>query len=130
MSNTEERRTVLVVEDEPNTRKAMKALLDSEGYVVTTASGGLEALEQFDSVNPDVVVTDLRMPGMDGLELLRRIRSTHSDLPVIVVTAFGAIETAKDAIRAGAVDYLQKPVDIDKLVIAIESAIEHRHGPS
>src|SRR5690606_36962975 len=87
---------------------------------------GAAALRTAAEFAPDVVVTDLRMPKMDGMELLRRLREQDRDIPVIVVTAFGEVASAVAAMRAGADDYQTKPVDIDGLVLAIERAMERR----
>jgi len=120
------RGAVLVVDDELNARRGLQKLLEQEGFSVQTAADGAEALERLGQHLADVVVTDLRMPTMDGLELLRRVKTTYEDLPVLVVTAFGAIESAIEAMRAGAEDYLQKPVVLDELLIALDQALKHR----
>jgi two-component system response regulator HydG len=126
MTEERVRGAVLIVDDEQNARRGLQKLLEQEGFTVQTAGDGAEAMELLGAQVPDVVVTDLRMPKMDGLELLRRVKATHEDLPVLVVTAFGAIESAIEAMREGAEDYLQKPVQLDELIIALESALKHR----
>ncbi|MBN8614175.1 MAG: sigma-54-dependent Fis family transcriptional regulator [Deltaproteobacteria bacterium] len=117
---------VLVVDDEPSARSGLEKLLASEGYAVWGAENGLAALERVDEVAPDVVVTDLKMPAMDGLELLARLRQRDAPLPVIVVTAFGEVASAVAAMRQGAEDYLTKPIDVDALLVSLERAIERR----
>jgi two-component system response regulator HydG len=117
---------VLVVDDEANARSGLEKLLRLEKYDVDLAEDGLAALEVVGERIPDVVVTDLKMPRMDGLELLARLRETHPDLPVIVVTAFGDVSTAVRAMREGADHYLVKPVDFDELDMAISRALERR----
>jgi two-component system response regulator HydG len=115
---------VLVVDDEPSARSGLEKLLRQEGYAVDVAADGPSALAIAADRPPDVVVTDLKMPKMDGIELLQKLRATFQVVPVVVVTAFGEVSTAVQAMRAGADDYLTKPVDFDALTIAIERAIE------
>jgi two-component system response regulator HydG len=117
---------ILVVDDEPSARSGLEKLLASEGYAIRTAADGNGALEMSLEVPPDVVVTDLRMPGMDGLDLLARLRERDPQLPVIVVTAFGDVASAVAAMRAGAADYITKPIDLDQLSLGIERALERR----
>ena len=126
MSETPKKARILVVDDEPSARDGLKKLLQQDGFVVRTANDGADALSCAAEFAPDVVVTDLRMPQMDGMEMLRRLREQDRDLPVIVATALGEVATAVTAMRAGADDYLTKPVDIDALVLAIERALERR----
>ncbi|MFO0591161.1 MAG: sigma-54 dependent transcriptional regulator [Polyangiaceae bacterium] len=117
---------VLVVDDEPSARTGLEKLLRQEGYDVTLAEDGTTALAKAADRPPDVVITDLRMPKMDGVELLRRLHDQDSHLPVIVVTAFGEVASAVAAIREGAEDYLTKPIDFDALTHVIARAIERR----
>ena len=117
---------VLVVDDESNARNALGELLREEGYGVETAADGFKALAKFDDFSPDLVLTDLRMPGMDGLELLRTVRKRESEVPVIVMTAHGAVDTAVAAMREGAADYLAKPLNFDELSLVVERALERR----
>jgi two-component system response regulator HydG len=117
---------LLVVDDEPSARTGLEKLLASEGYRVWGAANGEAALERVDEVAPDVVITDLKMPGMDGLELLDRLRARDHTLPVLVVTAFGEVASAVAAMRRGAEDYLTKPIDFDALLVSIDRALERR----
>ncbi|MEZ4438418.1 MAG: sigma-54 dependent transcriptional regulator [Polyangiaceae bacterium] len=117
---------ILVVDDEPAARTGLKRLLEQEGYRVETAEGGRQALEVADELVPDVVVTDLKMPEMSGHVLLERLHEIYPELPVIVVTAFGDISSAVEAMRAGAENFLAKPVDFDALTLTIERALERR----
>src|SRR5689334_15017306 len=109
---------VLVVDDEASARSGLEKLLRQEGYAVDAAADGPSALELASERPPDVVVTDLKMPKMDGVELLKKLREQDPDLPVIVVTAFGDVASAVNAMRAGAEDYLTKPVDFDALALS------------
>ncbi len=117
---------ILVVDDEASARSGLEKLLKQEGYVVDTADDGVAALERWSEAPADVVVTDLKMPRMDGIELLRKLREIDADVPVLVCTAFGDVGTAVQAMRAGAEDYLTKPVDFDALNVAVERALERR----
>ncbi len=117
---------ILVVDDEATARSGLEKLLRQAGYIVDTAKDGKAALAVAADHPPDVVVTDLKMPEMDGMTLLGKLRESDADLPVIVATAFGDVSSAVVAMRAGAVDYLTKPLDFDALVIAIERARERR----
>jgi two-component system response regulator HydG len=117
---------VLVVDDEPSIRSELGKLLAREGYAVESAADGPGALALASERPPDVVVTDLMMPQMDGVTLLRKLREQDPDLPVIVVTASSDVGSAVRAMHAGAEDYLTKPVDVDALVIAVDRANERR----
>jgi two-component system response regulator HydG len=118
--------TVLVVDDEASARTGLERLLQQEGFTVATAPDGAVALKLAAELAPDVVVTDLKMPRMDGLELLKQLRAQDGGIPVIVATAFSDIGSAVGAMRAGADDYLTKPIDLDALVLSIERNIERR----
>jgi two-component system response regulator HydG len=117
---------VLVVDDEPAARTSLGRLLESEGFGVTTAADGKDALEKLAQGSFEIVLTDFQMPNMDGLELLKKVRATDTDTGVIMLTAHGALPSAIQAMRLGADDYLQKPVDIDEVLVAIESALSNR----
>jgi two-component system response regulator HydG len=117
---------VLIAEDDHSARSALEQLLKSEGYLVDGAEDGAAALDVAADRPPDVVVTDLDMPRMNGMDLLKKLREQDADLPVIVVTSLADTATAIQAMRAGAEDYLTKPVDFDALSIAIERALESR----
>jgi two-component system, NtrC family, response regulator HydG len=118
---------VLVVDDEAGVRTGMKHLLETRGYSVTVAEDGAAALERVGELPPDVVVTDLDMPKMGGMELLARLREKDRELAVIVATSAVDVQSAVAAMRAGATDYITKPVELDELVLSIERAIEHRN---
>jgi DNA-binding NtrC family response regulator len=90
------------------------------------AADGCKALGKMEEFAPDLVVTDLKMPGLDGIQLMRRIRESDADLPVIVTTAFGEVETAVGAVRAGARDYLSKPVNVGELSVVVERELATR----
>jgi DNA-binding NtrC family response regulator len=117
---------ILVVDDDVSARAALVSLLDSQGYQVDSAGDGQAALERLVEIPPDVIVTDLDMPVMNGMQLLRELRTRGHDLPVIVVTSATEVRSAVEAMRAGATDYNTKPVDFDALLLSIERALEHR----
>jgi two-component system response regulator HydG len=117
---------ILVVDDEASARTGLAKLLTQEGYDVQTASDGKEALDIVVERAPDLVITDLKMPVMDGMELLEKAKAQNSAIPIIVATAFGELSTAVKAVRAGAADYLTKPIDFDALLISVERTME-RH---
>ncbi|HEY4055929.1 MAG TPA: sigma-54 dependent transcriptional regulator [Kofleriaceae bacterium] len=115
---------VLVVDDEVNARTALAELLHDEGYDVEMAADAFKALGKYEAFAPDVVVTDLKMPGMSGIELVEKLRSGVQPPAVIVMTAFGTVTTAVDAMRAGAADYLTKPLNIDELLVVLDRVVE------
>ncbi len=117
---------ILVVDDEASARNGLAKLLSQEGYTVETAADGREALEIVMEKAPDIVITDLKMPVMDGMELLEKSKAHNPTIPVIVATAFGELATAVKAVRAGAADYLTKPIDFDTMLLAVERTME-RH---
>lgn len=117
---------ILVVDDEANARTALAELLREEGYAVETAADGFKAFAKFEETQPDLILTDLKMPGMDGIELLHKVRQAEPNFEVVVMTAFGAVESAIQAMRAGATDYLTKPLNLEELLIVLERALERR----
>jgi two-component system, NtrC family, response regulator AtoC len=115
---------VLVVDDEENIRLVLKTLLKRHGYHVETGDSGEQALAMIDSFGPDVVLTDVRMPKMGGLDLLATLKAKGSDATVIVMSAYGNVDQAIDAMKAGAYDYIQKPFKPDEVVLALRKAEE------
>ena len=116
--------TVLIVNDERTLARSIKAFLIDSGYDAEIAGSGEQALEQLEHVRPDVIFADVRLPGMNGIELLRRIREFDAAVPVIMMTAYGTIEGAVEAVKLGAFDYLKKPVDLDELKLLTDRARE------
>ena len=117
--------TILVVDDEPNYLIVISELLKEENYEVLTAPSGEDGLKVVEETDLDLVLTDMRMPGMGGLEFLKATKNHNKDLPVIMVTAFGEVEKAVVAMKAGAYNYLSKPFNNEELLMNIRKAIEH-----
>jgi DNA-binding NtrC family response regulator len=115
---------ILIVDDEPSARTALAELLRHEDFEIETAGDGFKALGRLQESTPDLVLTDLNMPGMDGVELLRKVKEDIPELPVVLMTAFAGVETAVSAMRDGAEDYLTKPLNTDELLIVLGRAIE------
>src|SRR6476660_1496506 len=107
--------TVLIVDDERTLARAIKAFLVESGYEAEVAGDGEQAMGLLETLRPDVVFSDVRLPGMTGIELLRRIREFDAAIPVVIMTAYGTIEGAVEAVKLGAFDYLKKPVDLEEL---------------
>ncbi len=121
-----EKGSILVVDDEANARTALAELLRDEGYRVETAADGFKALGKMEELSPDLVLTDLKMPGMGGVELLEKVRASDEDVVVIVMTAFGAVESAVEAMKKGAADYLTKPLNTAELFLVVGREMERR----
>ena len=117
--------TILVVDDEPNYLIVLTELLKDEGFEVFSAQNGKEAFDIVQHTDLDLVITDMQMPVMDGLELIKAVKSHNKDLPIIMITAYGEVEKAVKAMQAGAFNYLTKPFENDELVVSIKKAIEH-----
>ena len=117
-------RTVLLIDDDDSLRRVVEYSLEEEGHKVVTATNGTEGLQAFQTRTVDLVLTDIRMPEMDGLELLTRLKAMQPDLPVIVLTAHGTIDSAVDAMKLGAFDYLTKPFNREQLKASVRKALE------
>lgn len=116
---------ILVVDDHARARQSMADILQSAGHVITCCSSAVEALEQLASLAPDVILTDLKMPGMSGLELIRELERRGVDAQVVMVTAHASVASAVEAMRHGAFDYIEKPFDADQLEALIGRALRH-----
>lgn len=117
---------ILVVDDEVAARTALADLLREEGYDAETAGDGFKALARIEESPPDLVLLDMRMPSMDGLELIRRLHRAEIRMPVVVMSAFGSVQTALSAMREGAVDFVVKPLDAEQLLLVVERALGSR----
>jgi DNA-binding NtrC family response regulator len=123
VKNNHPQKTILLADDDANLRRVLEFQLQEAGYTVTTASDGAEALQMFSENDFDSVITDLRMPKLSGLEFLEKIKAVNSEIPVIVITAFGEVETAVAAMKAGAFDYINKPFNRDEILLTLERAL-------
>jgi DNA-binding NtrC family response regulator len=118
--------TILVIDDEKNIREGLGAALELDGYSVLLAADGTEGLDIALHGDIDLVITDLRMPGVSGEEVLRRVTSETPGIPVIVLTGHGTVESAVDAMRSGAYDFLTKPLNLDRLSLLVKRALQNR----
>jgi two-component system response regulator PilR (NtrC family) len=116
--------TILIVDDEAAYREVLQAIFEDEGYQVSTAESGRTALEYLSANACDVVLSDVRMPDIDGIELLRRARENYSDVGVVMMTAFGTMDTAREAFKLGADDFIQKPFNNDELRLIVKRTLE------
>ncbi len=117
-------RKILVIDDEQNIRRMLTRVLSPEGFIVKEAVNGLEALKRLQEENYSLVLLDLRMPVLNGIDTLKKIRENDLSLPVIMMSAYGSIPEAVEAMKLGALDYLIKPFDIDELKIIVNRAIK------
>ena len=115
--------TILIVDDEKNYLRVLSAVLEEEGYEVLTALSGREALEIHETSDLDLTLTDMKMPGMDGIKLLEHIKAKDPDLPVIMMTAHGTVDKAVEAMQKGAYSYVLKPFDNERLIIYVQKAV-------
>ena len=116
---------ILVVDDEPNMLRLLKTILmDKTGYEVTTTNNPLEVSKLLQESHYDLVVTDLKMPLVDGIDLIGIVKNIDASMPIIVITAYGTIETAEEAIQKGAYDFITKPFRKETILITIKRALE------
>ena len=118
--------SLLIVDDEPSILQSLGGLLSDEGFAVTTALNGYEALKIIEAESPDLVLLDIWMPGIDGIETLKEIKNENPNIQVIIITGHGTIETAVKATKLGAYDLIEKPLSIDKVIVAINNALNFR----
>jgi DNA-binding NtrC family response regulator len=115
---------ILIIDDEPSIRSVLRDILEMEGYVVEEAKDGIDALSKVKKNKFDAAICDIKMPKMDGMELLERINILSPDTPVIMISGHGNIETAVEAVKKGAFDYISKPPDLNRLLITIRNALD------
>jgi two-component system nitrogen regulation response regulator NtrX len=118
--------SILLVDDEPSILRTLSGLLSDEGFEVKTASNGYEALKFIDAESPDLVLLDIWMPGIDGIETLKEIKKDNPFIQVVIITGHGTIETAIKATKLGAFDFIEKPLSIEKVIVAINNALNFR----
>jgi two-component system NtrC family response regulator len=116
---------ILVVDDDDNLRWVLKTQLEDMNYTVSTAATAEDALVEIEKAPPALVLTDLKMPGLSGMELVARLRTEYPEVPSVIITAFGTIQNAVQAMRLGAYDYLTKPIDFEELAMVMDRALEH-----
>ena len=117
---------LLIVEDERILRENLQTMFSEHGYQAEAAPNGEEAIRRLDQERFDLIITDMRMPEADGLEVLRKARQMDENTLVLVMTAYGSVEAAVEAMRFGAYDYIQKPFDLDELEMKVMRAFEHQ----
>ncbi len=117
---------VLIIDDDIKLCHVLSIVINKAGYTTYTANDGRAGIEMFHKESPAVVVLDLRMSGMDGIEVLKQIKKISSETPVIIITAYSRVQSAVEAIKLGAYDYLSKPFDNDEIVITVQRAIKER----
>jgi DNA-binding NtrC family response regulator len=115
---------ILVVDDEQLIRWSLEQSLKKQGYEVTTAASGEDALRVLREETPDLMLLDIQLPGMNGMDVLEKVKDLEEDIIVIMLTALGVLETAVKAMRMGAYDYINKPFNLDELAIVIKKALE------
>jgi two-component system response regulator AtoC len=118
--------SILIVDDDPGQRRIIEFWLQEAGYEVTTATDGLNGLKAFQQHSPSVVITDMRMPAMSGLDLMAKVKAIDEDVPVILITAFGTVSDAVDAMRLGAADYILKPINPEELKLSVSRMFERQ----
>lgn len=118
---------ILIIDDERSIRSTLREILEYEQYEVEEAQDGLEGLEKIQSGNFDLVFCDIKMPKMDGLEVLSQLQKNNSEIPVIMISGHGTVETAVDATKLGAFDFISKPPDLNRLLITVRNALDKKH---
>ncbi|MFC1896186.1 sigma-54-dependent transcriptional regulator, partial [Thermodesulfobacteriota bacterium] len=118
--------SILIVDDEKPILQSLGGILEDEGFEVLTASNGYEALKRLEKEGPELVLLDIWMPGMDGIETLGEIKKEYPFLPVIMITGHGTIETAVSATKLGAYDFIEKPLSVEKVILTINNALNFR----
>jgi two-component system nitrogen regulation response regulator NtrX len=117
---------ILIVDDEASIIESLEGILSDDGFEVSHAFNGYEALKKIEAESPDIVLLDIWMPGMDGIETLKEIKKEFPNLPVVMITGHGTIEAAVDATKSGAFDFLEKPLSIDRIIVTINNALNFR----
>lgn len=116
--------TILIIDDEKSIRKTLSEILSYEGYKIDEASDGEEGLKKFKEKTYDLVICDIKMPKLDGIEFLEKAKEVNSDVPIIIISGHGNIETAVEAVKKGAYDYISKPPDLNRMLITLRNAMD------
>src|ERR1700744_2344161 len=117
---------IIIIDDEKAIRKTLSEILSYEGYKIDEAVDGEDGLKKFTSNTYDVVICDVKMPKMDGIEFLEKARTANPDVPIIIISGHGNIELAVEAVKKGAFDYISKPPDLNRLLITIRNAMDRQ----
>src|SRR4051795_12494631 len=117
---------ILIVDDEQSYRQLLSLVFEGDGHTVRTAMNGRQALELLQAEPADVIISDVKMPDMDGIEMLRAVRETLPDIGVVLMTAFASVETAREAFKLGADDFITKPFDVEELKLIVKKIIERQ----
>ena len=115
---------ILIVDDEQSFRQVLSIVFEKEGHAIRTAMNGRQALELLVDAPSDVIISDVRMPDMDGIELLRAVRESQPEIGVVLLTAFASVDTAREAFKLGADDFITKPFDVEELKLIISKTLE------
>ncbi len=121
-----DKKCILIVDDEENSRTGLSKILLRSGYEVVTAGDGKEALDKVGKINCHLVITDMKMPNMGGIELLKKVKKLKPDIGVIMVTAYGEVDSYLEAMNLGAFEYLNKPIKVDELKKVISKVLENQ----
>src|SRR4030043_437133 len=121
-----DKNNLLIVDDEEVIREGMRRILSAEGYHVDTSASGRTAIEKIQEQDFDVVITDLKMPGMDGMEVLKTIKILQPEVPVIIITGYSTVDTAVEAMKNAVFDYIAKPFTSDLIIEKVQKAINHK----
>ena len=126
MTSTISAERVLIVEDEPSTRLGLTELVRTWGFTADSAADGQEALDRITTFRPSIIISDMVMPRMGGLDLLRALKDDGGEYTIVILTAQGTVETAVEAIKMGAYDYLTKPIEPQRLKILLDKVVERQ----
>ena len=117
---------ILIIDDERSIRNALKDVLEFEGYVIELAEDGMKGLEMVKSVKYDLIFCDIKMPNMDGVEVLTKIREEIPDQTIVMISGHGSVDTAVECIKKGAFDFIEKPLDLNRLLVCVKNALDHK----
>lgn len=117
---------ILIIDDERSIRNALKDVLEFEGYVIELAEDGLKGLEMIKSTKYDLIFCDIKMPTMDGIEVLSKIREEYPDQMIVMISGHGTVDSAVECIKKGAFDFIEKPLDLNRLLVCVRNALDHK----
>ena len=126
LNSTSNGKHILIVDDEPLVRRSLSEMLTLSGYTVSAASNGKEALDILKNYTADIIISDIKMPEIDGIKLLKQIKSNYPDTQIIIVTGYGSIDSAVEAMKEGAYDYITKPIVDNEIKIVLERLVKQK----